>query len=405
MKTNKLMIAMFGAAAVATTACEKTDRSFSLLDSGSSFQQSATYVPKPIDILWVIDNSGSMKSSQENLTANFQSFINGFQQKGYDYHMAVIGSDAWRAAYQSNATTKALLSGARTGALKFYTNQDTSTNFNNCSGSLLNPIAKLTDSTISVMDALTPNIAQVFLTNATQGICGTGDERPFASLKAFFNDPANSNFRRADASLAVIIVSDEDDFSVNTSSNVAGAYRSEAPSNDPAEDPLVLPFSSTSTDLYNLYKDSRLDTIDSYKTLLDGVAGAGNYNVHMIGVLDTACRTQLNEPVFAGIRLGRRYMQLADATGGAKTSLCADFGQSLEVIAAKAMQLSAVFKLNREPLVETIKVIVNDVEIPNSATDGWTYNAATWEITFAPSAVPNDGDKVQILFTPVRASN
>lgn len=384
MKTNKLMISLLGLAALATTACDKTDRSFSLLDAGSTFQQSATYVVRPIDVLWVVDNSGSMDSSQTNLTTNFQSFIDGFEEKGYDFHMAVTGTDAWRAAYQGNATNKEMLNRARPGEINFQTN----------------PLTYLQDSGVFIMDKLTPNLTQTFVTNAKQGIKGTGDERAFSSIKEFLNAPANADFRRQDAILAIIIVSDEDDFSANTSSYVAGAYYEEVNS-----DPLDLPPSSDPANIVNLYSDPRLDTVESYKTYLDGLVGAGNYSVNMIGILDQACKTSLNAS-YQGRRIGRRYMELADLSGGVQTSLCANFGESLQLISSTIVRTNGVFTLDREPVAETLKIIVNGTEVPQSATWGWTYNPATLQVTFSPDdAIPNEGDSVQILFTPVRASN
>ena len=46
-----------------------------------------------VDILFVIDNSGSMYSNQLNLVNNFDSFINAFGSAGVDYHIALITTD------------------------------------------------------------------------------------------------------------------------------------------------------------------------------------------------------------------------------------------------------------------------------------------------------------------------
>jgi hypothetical protein len=384
MKTNKLLISMMGFAALAMTACEKTDRSFSLLDAGSTFQQAATYVPRKIDVLWVIDNSGSMETSQTNLTKSFGSFISSFQEKQYDFHMAVTGTDAWRAQYQSNLTNKDVLAKARLGEINFTTN----------------PLTWVTNSGVNIMDRTTPNLTQAFITNATQGILGTGDERAFSSFRNFLDYSGNSNFRRPDAILAIIIVSDEDDYSGNTSTPIIQPYRDEVNG-----DPIVLPFSSTASDIYNLYRDPRLDTVQSYKDYLDGLVGPGNYSVNMIGILDQQCKTELNSSI-AGHRIGRRYMELADITGGVKTSLCANFGESLQLISDKIIRLNGVFKLDREPVVETLKVVVNGTEVPQAPVYGWSYDPATLTITFNhQDVIPKEGDNVQILFTPVRASN
>ena len=78
------------------SACDKTDRSFSILAEQDSFKQSATYTPRKLDVLWIIDNSGSMRTSQSELTSNFSSFINRFKQKQYDfcvYLKVVVNAD------------------------------------------------------------------------------------------------------------------------------------------------------------------------------------------------------------------------------------------------------------------------------------------------------------------------
>src|SRR4051812_14519560 len=83
-----LTLAAFG------TGCSQS-ASFSLLPSESNFQQ-AGLTKNKIDILWVVDNSGSMDSSQQNLAANIQSFVTQFNSRGYDYQMAVTTTDAYK---------------------------------------------------------------------------------------------------------------------------------------------------------------------------------------------------------------------------------------------------------------------------------------------------------------------
>lgn len=46
-----------------------------------------------LDILWVVDNSGSMGVFQQNLSTNISHFINVFVASGADYNMAVITTD------------------------------------------------------------------------------------------------------------------------------------------------------------------------------------------------------------------------------------------------------------------------------------------------------------------------
>ncbi len=50
---------------------------------------------RPLDILWVIDNSGSMGDDQERLALNFEKFINGFagRVQNADFQMEIITTD------------------------------------------------------------------------------------------------------------------------------------------------------------------------------------------------------------------------------------------------------------------------------------------------------------------------
>ncbi len=55
-------------------------------------QQSASQV----DVLWVIDNSGSMAPRQENLAKNFQSFIDVFAKGSIDFRIGVTTTDIFK---------------------------------------------------------------------------------------------------------------------------------------------------------------------------------------------------------------------------------------------------------------------------------------------------------------------
>lgn len=405
MKNNLIAKAQLGLlllpVSFGLTACEKSNRSFSLLDAASSFNQSAVYEPRKVDILWVIDNSGSMATSQQNLADNFNSFINRFQEKQSDFHMASIGTDAWRGAYQADTLYKDKLLKTRQGPIV------------QSSGVwIYSP-----DSGVGIMDKFTTNLTDVFMKNAKLGTSGSGDERAFASMIDALNYSGNSGFRRADALLSVIILSDEDDFSFNTSSFIAGnSYEDENDSH-----PAVLPVDTTPGSLYLLYQDSRLYSVDSFKSSLDTMVGAGNYSVNAITVADSIdtngnvtktseqCRYELNHPASGGTmmghRIGRRYMELANKTGGDVYSICDDFGTSLDMISESLIVLTSVFKLGREPVVSTIQVVVNGSVVPNDPSIGWTYNSTDWSISFAQSVVPKQGDSIQIYFTPARAEN
>ena len=346
---NKVVVAALAVSFLA--ACEKGDRSFSILADEASFSQSPDFeiVPQKIDILWVVDNSGSMATSQGQLAQNMNRFISRFQSLKYDFQMAVTTSDSVFGQFWGDNNLRLLRDG----------------------------IPGETSSGIRIITKDTLNMSDVFMTNVMQGIDGNGDERAFSSFQSVLSYAPNAGFRRPGAFLAIIILSDEDDF-------------------------------SATTDIYlnNNYADSRLVPVASYKTFLDSLVGAGNHSVNTISILDEACRVQLSDE-FAGRRVGVRYNQLVDLTAGVKTSLCGNFGDNLQLISDTIInqKLAVSFKLSREPQVASIAVRVNGSVVPQDATNGWTYDAATLTLTFHGTSVPQAGASISIAYDPVAPRN
>lgn len=329
--------------------CDKTQRSFSILQAVSSYKQSTVYVPRKIDVLWVVDNSGSMATSQSNLTTNFQSFMTRFQNLNYDFHIGVTTTEAYIATFLNRESYSHLKDGVGT----------------NHSG-------------VFVLDNQTPNLVSTFVTNAMQGTSGSGDERAFSSFQAALNDTQNSAFRRSDAYLAIIIISDEDDFSTSTINYINNDYSS----------PLLYPVSNFVT------------WLDQFTNSVIASDGSGrNYSVSSIAIYDQTCLAQLNSQ-FIGRSIGQRYGQLADLTGGVKASLCADFGTSLQLISNTILELSSVFKLDRTPILGTIAISTDGTTILEDSKNGWTYDSAQNAIQFHGSAIPPAGADVRINFDP-----
>ncbi len=337
---SKVVLGLTAAALV--TACGKDKPSFSLLAESNIFNQSMD-VDTKVDVLFVVDNSGSMAPQQANLVNNFNAFISSFVSKGYDFRIGVIPSDTYKAIFSWGASYARLKDGY---------------------GS--------THSGVYVIDQLTPNIEQTFMTNATLGIGGSGDERPFQSFKVALDSPLNSDFRRPNAFLAIIILSDEDDFSHDANS-----------------------------DINENYSYSGLHTINYYKTYLDNLTGSTSsvrkYSVNSIHVLDSTCLAASH----VAANIGVRYSALVDATGGVKGSICSpNFSNELDQIQQGILTLASQFYLPRLPKVETIQVIVNGTLVPQGA-NGWSYNASANSIVFAYSALPPQGASIIINYDPV----
>lgn len=373
---RKLVAGLTAALAFTMIACEKNSRSFSLLSQSQSFQQNASnFTQRKVDILWVVDNSGSMQSSQANLAASFSSFINQFQSLGIDYHMAVTTTSA----YMANSY------------------------FNNNQNSYMPNNAKFMDGTTESYGlghtgvfVMTPQntTAAIFQKNISIGIPNpasqsTGDERAFSSFVQALIDPTNvaSGFRRPDAFLSIIILSDEDDFSGNASQcdhfdrNCASHYVGDKNYNAGA--PYLQPVS---------YYTGWLDTY---------TGGHANYSVSSIYADSASCITQLNSGANSTSRIiAQRYPAISAATSGISESLCNNFGTTLAKISKSVLELASVFKLNLTPNVATIFIVIDGVVVQESATNGWTYDAATNSIYFHGTAVPAAGANIQVGFTP-----
>lgn len=127
-----------------------------------------------LDVMWVIDNSGSMDEELDQVRSNFTTFITEFVGLGLDYHLAVITTDMDSPGHQGQFQ-----------------------------GTFITP------------DSADP-IGE-FLAQVNQGASGSGSERGMDAVKAALSEPlisgANAGFLRTDAALATIVLSDEDDSS------------------------------------------------------------------------------------------------------------------------------------------------------------------------------------------------
>ena len=263
--------------------CSKSNDSFSLLSSGQNFQQSSAILNTKVDILWLVDGSGTMANHQSNLATNFSSFINDFSSKSFDYHMAVASTDAWvrevnyngggcianpnpsqspNTIYKSSADCANTL--ATYGQLTHFRDGDI---YGTAAG-----VAGARSGTYMITNLMSPaSILSTFSTNIKTGTRGDGaHEAGLQSLRAVLRRNSNgsigyggethtslSSFRRNDAFFAVIIVSDEED----QSTKVDGSN-----------------YSTTQ------------DYVDAFKGFMDGytssVEGNRKYNVSSIVMVD-----------------------------------------------------------------------------------------------------------------------
>lgn len=148
------------------------------LSSPTKTDQIVQVTTPQVDILWVIDDSCSMSEEQAKLTNNFDAFINFFLDSGLDWHIGVVSTD-------TNANDK---KGKLQGAAGY-----------------------------KYLDPDTPNPIALFQQMAVLGTGGAIDERGRRATHMALTDPQlsgfNAGFYREDASLNVVVISDENDSS------------------------------------------------------------------------------------------------------------------------------------------------------------------------------------------------
>lgn len=365
--TKLSSITLIVGALVAAQGCSKS-ASFSLLSDSASFTQNSAEVNGKIDILFVIDNSGSMATSQQNLATNIQTFFDKFDQQGFDYQIAVTTSEAYRSKFGAGPAISKYRDGVGSAHTGYF---------------LVTPT--------------TPNRVNVFKSNILQGTSGNGDERVFSSFKEALDNADNKamDFPRAGAFFSIIMLSDADDLSASVAGSIdtsgAGAYGT------PAH--------------MAMYTDSRIDSVQSYIDYLDlkmGVTGSSTsndrsskYNVNTIGVLDAACEVSSENR-----KHGDRMVQLTNMTGGITGSLCGNFGETLSNISHKIIELRTRFTIERQINPDTLKVFVNGIEVPRvtDATpapwNGIYFHADDNSVSFHGTAVPSPGASISVSFDP-----
>jgi len=170
----------------------------------------AAFGNNKVDILWVVDNSGSMCEEQQSLGQNFDAFITSLVDDHIDFNLAVITTDmqdpAQRGRFQNRPDADA-------GPA--------------CSVSV--DVSDCPDATPLVISAADPRyhaedgslaidlLQRDFGCNATVGTRGNGFEMGLDAARAAF-DPellanANQGFLRDDALLAIVFLTDENDCS------------------------------------------------------------------------------------------------------------------------------------------------------------------------------------------------
>ena len=171
------------------------DESEGTAESGDTMNEGC----KKVDLLFVIDNSGSMADEQINLVASFPAFIDEIQTQLEDtegYHIGVITSDLY--VFDQGCLQEGAMVTATGGA--------------DSSAAVCGPYAEGQRYMTELDD-----LDQTFSCAAQVGTGGDGNERPMQTMQAALSDGMNApggcneGFLRDDALLVIVVITDEED--------------------------------------------------------------------------------------------------------------------------------------------------------------------------------------------------
>ncbi|MCB9680872.1 MAG: hypothetical protein H6733_05310 [Alphaproteobacteria bacterium] len=283
-----------------------------------------------VDVLWIIDNSESMSTELNDLANAMNTFIQSFVNLGLDFQIGVTTTDM-----------------SATGA----------------QGRMLGPI----------ITNATANPVQAFRTQTNQGAAGSADEMGLDASKTALTAPRinqspNSDLIRADATLSVVVISDEDDYSSVTTQNYSNWLRGMK------SDPDDVSFS--------------------------GMVGPASGGLSACG--------GITSPTSASA--APRYHQVINATNGVWANFCQfDIHPFLTHLSFVAAGLEFRFQLQNTPLtfaadrastpeIDGIRVEVDGTLIPYDPVNGWTFDTATNAVEMHGTAIPSPGQTTIISY-------
>ena len=280
------------------------------------------------DILFVIDDSGSMSDEQAELIVNFEVFSDNFVGTNLDYHIGVVRADL--AAGVDNSAGWGILE-------------------------------QLPDGT-SWIDPNTADMAPVFQEVADVGANGAGqcEMGLQASMSAltYQTHPSmpNEGFYRQDGLLSLVIISDEADHGP-----------------DPGG-PLGMPPCGgvSPNEFISWWTNNLKGPNDQDKLLFTAIVGPPG-----------GCGTEED-----GAAEGDGYLQVVDAVEGNFLSVCeADWAEFLTQLGLESAGLKTSFPLRRIPIESTLVLTIDGLEPDGSI---WTYDRIRNSIDFPVENIPDE---------------
>ena len=266
-----------------------------------------------VDILFVIDNSGSMSMFQMELASNMNTFMSVYSSMYIDYQIAAITTDRY------------MLQGS------------------------------------GIVTSFDPDPVGSFSSIITNiGVYGSGMERglemSYEALSTNQSAGPGSAFLRQDASLVIVYVSDERDYSHYYNSNNWSTYV------------------------------SYFDTLKSDPSMIISHAVVGDY--------PSGCQWT-NGNYNRYIEFGAGYYDVTQYYGGNLYSICApDWGQQMQSMAYASMPVLS-YTLSEDGVIEdTISVTVE-----GQLNYDWSFNSSENTIEFEIEDAPEQGEVIEVEYS------
>lgn len=315
--------ALLSAMMLLSFACSKND--FGLPAESQQFSAGVKYNNK-VDILFMVDNSSSMLKYQNKFSSEVPAMISALNSTGLDYHIAITNSDI-----RSGAG-----GGKFVGSPKYFSNG-------------------------------TPNLVSSLQARLLQGQAGNdleqGLDSVYRALQPSYLSGEGAGFLRDDALLAIVILTNEDDYSSVSTTTVRNYF-----------DSLKRPFA----------------------------ADTKSWMMNFIGVtsISGSCSTAAEFK-----EAGLRYMEIADYTGGIKESICdSTLSTAVSNMRKRIVEVMSEYRLDRVPVLSSIKVTKNGETVPKDDVNGWSYYAPSNSVRFHGTYQPTAYDTVNVNYAPAEGT-
>ncbi|HLG21023.1 MAG TPA: hypothetical protein VI895_14575 [Bdellovibrionota bacterium] len=328
-------------------------------------------VSSKVDIVWMVDSSGSMSNNQDALKANASTFTNRLVASNVDFKLMIITSDSG-------------------------------------TDSMLKPRCGENGGSV-----ITSSNAADFGACAVVGDNGSGRENGVESVRRALDAsyprgpwnssatpaPLNPGFLRSDADLQVLFVSDEED---QEDGNPPGSNSWDNKAGVTADDITALrqEMAQDLEDGGRLFNNryAYFPFVANHIAFLQGLKSGGK-KVRAHAIVSTVISTDPADQALCTYlgsteEIGQRYIAIANLLGGSVTDVCGNWASTMDKLGLQVSGLESCFALSKVPTdTASIAATVNGAAVDSS---GFSYVPTGNQVCF--DSVPDAGASISITY-------